>query len=70
MSPSFPWPFVIRVRISSIRFVPMRQGTHLPQLSSWTKSRKKRATSTMHESSSMTMRPPDPMIVPRWTSES
>ena len=64
ISPSLPSPLVIRVRISSIRFVPMRQGTHLPQDSSWVKLRKKRAMSTMQVFSSMTIMPPDPIIEP------
>ena len=35
------------LQISSIRLVPSRQGTHLPQDSRWVKLIKKRATSTM-----------------------
>ena len=33
MSPSSPWPSQMRSTISSMRLVPTRQGTHLPQLS-------------------------------------
>ncbi len=38
-----PSPSVMRVRISSRRRVPSRQGTHLPQDSDWVNSMKKRA---------------------------
>ena len=69
-SSSSPWPSQMRLRISSIRLVPTRQGTHLPQDSSWTNSRKNRATSTMQLSSSMTIRPPEPMIAPSSESDS
>ena len=51
-------------RMRYICTVPTRQGTHLPQLSSMQNSMKNLATSTMHERSSMTIRPPDPMIEP------
>ncbi len=64
MSPSSPSPRVMRSTISSIRLVPTRQGGHFPQLSSWVNSRKKRAMSTMHVSSSITMTPPEPMMAP------
>ena len=64
MSPSSPFPVQMRSTISNMRRVPMRQGGHLPQDSSCTKSRKKRAMSTMQVSSSMTMRPPEPMMAP------
>ena len=47
-----------------MRWVPSRQGVHLPQDSSWQKSMKKRAMSTVHLSSFMTMRPPEPMMAP------
>ncbi|OPY04820.1 MAG: hypothetical protein A4E67_02231 [Syntrophaceae bacterium PtaB.Bin038] len=67
MSPGFPFPWVMLVRISSIRLVPSRQGVHLPQDSSWQKSMKKRAMSTAHLSSFMTMRPPEPMMAPSST---
>ena len=60
----------MRVRISSIRFVPSRQGTHLPQLSFCVKLMKKRAVSTMQVPSSMTTRPPEPMMAPTFLSES
>ena len=52
------------------RLVPTRHGGHLPQDSSWQKSRKNRATSTMQVSSSMTIMPPEPMIAPSWVSVS
>ena len=64
MSPSWPSPWLMRSRISSMRLVPTRHGVHLPQDSSWVKSRKNRAMSTMQVSSSMTIRPPEPMIAP------
>ena len=47
-----------------MRLVPMRQKVHLPHDSRWVKSRKKRATSTMQVVSSMTTRPPEPMMAP------
>ena len=53
-----------------MRLVPTRHGTHLPQDSSCTNSRKNRATSTMQVSSSMTIRPPEPMIAPSSVSDS
>ena len=34
------FPAQMRSRISSMRLVPMRQGTHLPQLSDWVNCRK------------------------------
>jgi len=52
------------VRISSIRFVPSRQGVHLPQDSDCVKFRKNLATSTMQVSSSITISPPEPIIEP------
>ncbi len=64
MSPSCPLPSQMRSRISSIRLVPIRQGVHLPHDSSCTNSRKNRDMSTMQVSSSMTMRPPEPMMAP------
>ena len=60
----------MRVRISSIRRVPSRQGTHLPQDSFWVKFMKNRATSTMQVSSSMTTRPPEPIMAPSFFRES
>ena len=51
-------------------FVPSRQGTHLPQDSFWVKFIKKRATSTIQVCSSMTTRPPEPIIAPAFFSES
>src|SRR5210317_1456880 len=55
---------VILSSISSIRLVPSRQGMHLPQLSRCMKSIKNLATSTMQVSSSITTRPPLPIIAP------
>ncbi len=63
-SPSSPLPSVMRTRISSIRLVPTRQNVHFPQDSRCVKSRKNRATSTMHVVSSRTTSPPEPMIAP------
>jgi len=37
MSPSWPFPSTILSKISSILFVPSRQGTHFPQDSFWVK---------------------------------
>ena len=59
-----PLPSVILVSRSSRRLVPMRQGEHLPQDSSTMNSRKNLAMSTMQLSSSMTMRPPEPIMEP------
>ena len=53
-----------------MRRVPSRQGMHFPQLSRWMKSMKNFATSTMQVSSSMTTRPPEPMIAPTVLSDS
>ena len=55
---------MIRSRISSIRLVPSRQGTHLPQDSFCVNSMKNRAVSTMQVSSSMTTKPPEPIMAP------
>ena len=60
----------LRVQISSIRFVPSRHGTHLPQLSFCVKFIKKRATSTIQVLSSITTRPPEPIIAPIFFKES
>ncbi len=54
----------MRFRISIIRVVPIRQGTHLPQDSRAVKSRKKRAMFTIQVLSSMTTMPPEPMMAP------
>src|ERR1035437_3199683 len=63
-------PMVMRRKMSYICTVPARQGMHLPQDSSMQNSMKKRATSTMHEDSSMTIRPPEPMMEPMRASDS
>ena len=47
-----------------MRRVPSRQGMHLPQDSLVVKARKNLATSTMQVSSSMTTRPPEPIMAP------
>ena len=65
-----PWPFVMRVRISFMRVVPSRHGVHLPQDSSQMKFMKNWAMLTMQLSSSMTTRPPEPMIAPTFFRES
>ena len=70
MSPALPLPLVIRVRMSSIRVVPSRHGVHLPHDSLQMKFMKNCAMDTMHVSSSMTTRPPEPMIAPAFFSES
>src|SRR5450759_3186248 len=70
ISPSFPLPWVILVRILSICLMPARQGTHLPHDSSVRKSRKYLATSTIQVSSSITIIPPDPIIEPALVSSS
>ena len=53
-----------------MRRVPSRQGMHLPQLSRWMKSMKNLAISTMQVSSSITTRPPEPIIAPTVFSDS
>ena len=60
------------MRDSSVNIcaVPARQGMHLPQDSVMQNSMKKRATLTMHEVSSMTIMPPEPIIDPTWISDS
>ena len=70
MSPSFPFPLVMLVRILSICLMPSRQGTHLPHDSSVRNSMKYLATSTMQVSSSMTIMPPEPIIEPALVSSS
>ncbi len=65
MSPLLPSPSQRRSRISSIRFVPMRQKVHLPQDSFCVNWRKNRAMSTMQAVSSITTSPPEPIIAPR-----
>src|SRR5579871_4974958 len=60
----------IAVRIRCIWYVPTRQGMHLPQDSVMQKSMKYLATSTMHELSSMTIIPPEPMIDPALANDS
>ena len=57
-------PLVIFPSILYICMVPIRQGLHLPQLSSMQNSMKNLATSGMQLVSSMTTRPPEPMIDP------
>ena len=51
-------------RISRSRLMPTRQGVHLPQDSSTVNSRKNIAISTMQVSSSITIRPPEPIMQP------
>ncbi len=63
MSPSLPFPRVMFVRISSIRWFPRGRGA-LSTDSSWQKSMKNRAMSTAQLSSFMTMSPPEPMMAP------
>ena len=69
-SSSTPSPRQIFSSRLSICLVPTRHGGHLPQDSSQQNSRKNRATSTMQESSSMTTRPPEPMMEPSFWSAS
>ena len=65
-----PLPSTILSRISNIRFVPSRHGTHLPQLSRCVKFIKNLATSTIQVFSSITTRPPEPMIASSDLTES
>ena len=53
-----------------MRRVPSRHGMHLPQLSRWMKSMKNFATSTMQLPSSITTRPPEPIMAPTFLSDS
>ena len=69
-SSSSPLPATIFSRISSIRLVPSRQGTHLPQDSRWVKDMKNRATSTMQVCSSITTMPPEPTMALNFFTES
>ena len=70
ISSGSPFPSTIRSSISSIRFVPSRHGTHLPQLSLWVKFMKNLATSTIQVFLSMTTKPPDPIITLNFWTES
>src|SRR5581483_3901030 len=63
-SSAVPVPLVMRFSISCMCTVPTRQGMHLPHDSVQQKSRKYLATSGMHDVSSITIRPPEPMIDP------
>ena len=63
-------PLVILSSRPHIWTVPARQGMHLPHDSSRQNSMKYLATSTMQEVSSMTIRPPEPMIEPTPASDS
>ena len=65
-----PWPEQIRVSKVCICAVPARQGMHLPQDSVMQNSMKKRATLTMHDVSSMTIMPPEPIIAPTFSRAS
>ena len=65
-----PLPATMRSKISSIRLVPSRHGTHFPQLSFWVKFIKNLATSTIQVLLSITTRPPEPIIAPIFFSES
>jgi hypothetical protein len=69
-STSVAVPVQILVNRSYICLVPTRQGTHLPQDSSMQNSMKNRATSGMQEPSSMTIKPPEPMMEPSFWSAS
>ena len=55
---------------ASICWVPSRQSTHLPQLSRWVNSMKKRAMPTMQVLLFIATRPPEPTIAPTPRSES
>jgi (2Fe-2S) ferredoxin len=70
ISSGTPSPLQILVRISSIRFVPSRQGVHLPHDSDWVKFRKNRARSTIQVVSSITTKPPEPIMAPAWINDS
>src|SRR5690606_6366424 len=57
-------PWVILFKMRYICAVPTRQGIHLPQDSVIQKSMKYLATSTMHDVSSITIMPPEPLYAP------
>ena len=63
-------PAVIFWRIPCICWVPARHGMHLPHDSLMQNSIKYFATSTMHEVSSITIMPPEPMMEPMRASDS
>ena len=65
-----PVPLQMRVSSVCIWAVPARQGMHLPQDSVMQNSMKNCATFTMHDVSSMTIMPPDPIIDPTCRSAS
>ncbi len=65
-----PLPFVIRSRMSSIRWRPIRHGAHCPQDSLEVNSIKNLAIFTMQLSLSITIIPPEPMIAPNSLSDS
>ncbi len=67
---SSPCPCVMRMRISSIRVVPIRQGGHFPHDSLAQKFIKNRARSTIQVASSTTTKLPEPIIAPRLSSDS
>ena len=70
ISSNLPVPPTILSRISSIRLVPSRHGTHFPHDSFCVKFMKNLATSTIHVCSSITTRPPEPIIAPTFFRES
>jgi hypothetical protein len=49
--------------------VPTRHGTHFPHDSVLQKSAKDRATSTIHDESSLKIMPPEPMIEPTFAGD-
>ena len=63
-------PSVMRPSRPYICAVPTRHGMHLPHDSVMQNSMKYLATSTMHDVSSMTIMPPEPMIEPSLASDS
>ena len=65
-----PLPSVMPSRISSIRLVPSRQGMHLPHDSCCVNPRKYLAKATMQLPVSVTMSPPDPIMLPSFLSDS
>ena len=70
ISVGFPFPATILSRISSILFVPSLHGTHFPQDSLCVNPIKNFATSTMQVFSSITTRPPEPIIALNFLTES
>ena len=69
-SSKVPCPLEILSSTSNILVVPILQGVHLPQDSSLQKSMKYLAKSIIQVCSSITISPPEPIIVPSSCNDS